>query len=93
MSAELSVQRELLESLALECFMAREKIPNDKGSCAAPVIASEFAPASVAIFHQGDCLDFMKSMPDESVHLTVTSPPYNLGKKYERRGDFEKHIA
>ena len=93
MSAELSVQRELLESLALECSMAREKIPNDQGSGAAPVIASEFAPASAAIFHQGDCLDFMKSMPDESVHLTVTSPPYNLGKKYEKRGDFEKYVA
>ena len=35
----------------------------------------------------------MKDMPDESVDLTVTSPPYNLGKKYEKRGDFEKYLA
>lgn len=26
----------------------------------------------------GDCLEIMKTMPDESVDLVVTSPPYNL---------------
>lgn len=26
----------------------------------------------------GDCLSIMKSMPDESIDLVVTSPPYNL---------------
>ena len=26
----------------------------------------------------GDCLDIMKQMPDKSVNLVVTSPPYNL---------------
>ena len=32
-------------------------------------------------------------MPDEAAQLIVTSPPYNLGKKYEKRGDFEKYLA
>lgn len=32
-------------------------------------------------------------MPDKSVQLVVTSPPYNLGKKYEKRGDFDKYLA
>jgi site-specific DNA-methyltransferase (adenine-specific) len=27
----------------------------------------------------GDCLDTMKLMPDQSIDLVVTSPPYNLG--------------
>lgn len=93
MPAILSPQRELLDSLALECFMAREKSPIDQSREAASAIATEFSPSSMAMFHQGDCLDFMKSMPDESVHLTVTSPPYNLGKKYEKRGDFEEYLA
>ena len=26
----------------------------------------------------GDCLDVMKQMPDNSIDLVVTSPPYNL---------------
>ena len=30
---------------------------------------------------QGDCLDRMKEMPDNSVEIVVTSPPYNLNKK------------
>jgi adenine-specific DNA-methyltransferase len=32
---------------------------------------------------QGDCLELMKDIPDGSVDLTVTSPPYNIGKEYE----------
>ena len=28
---------------------------------------------------KGNCLDVLKSMPDESVDLTLTDPPYNLG--------------
>lgn len=36
----------------------------------------------VAIFH-GDCLDLMRKLPAEVVDLTVTSPPYNIGKEYE----------
>jgi modification methylase len=29
----------------------------------------------------GDCLEIMRTMPDESVDVIVTSPPYNLGKQ------------
>jgi len=29
-------------------------------------------------FIMGDCLDVMRQIPDESVDLIVTSPPYNL---------------
>ena len=29
--------------------------------------------------HQGDCIELMKKLPDESVDLIVTSPPYNKG--------------
>ncbi len=27
---------------------------------------------------QGDCLEVMRSLPDESIRLIVTSPPYNI---------------
>jgi adenine-specific DNA-methyltransferase len=30
-----------------------------------------------------DNLQFMQQLPKESMHLIVTSPPYNLGKEYE----------
>lgn len=28
--------------------------------------------------YQGDCLEGMKTLPDECVDLIITSPPYNL---------------
>ena len=31
----------------------------------------------------GDCIDLLKRLPDESVDLVVTSPPYCIGKAYE----------
>lgn len=31
---------------------------------------------------QGDCLELMKNIPDGSVDLIITSPPYNLGKTH-----------
>jgi adenine-specific DNA-methyltransferase len=35
-----------------------------------------------AIYH-GDCLQLMPQIEEEVVDLTVTSPPYNIGKEYE----------
>lgn len=35
--------------------------------------------------HRGDCLEFLRNLPGESVDLVVSSPPYNLGKEYEAR--------
>lgn len=32
--------------------------------------------------HQGDCLEVMKGMPDKSIDLTVTSPPYDNLRTY-----------
>lgn len=41
--------------------------------------------------HQGDCLSFMKSLPDKCVDLTVTSPPYDGLRDYNGYSfDFEK---
>ena len=39
-----------------------------------------------------DVLDFLKSVPDETFTLIVTSPPYNIGKPYEKSVEFEKYL-
>lgn len=39
-----------------------------------------------------DNLSFMRSLPAESMHLIVTSPPYNIGKSYEKRRSHEVYI-
>ena len=38
-----------------------------------------------------DNLTFMRRLPDASMSLIVTSPPYNLGKRYEKRTSLEKY--
>lgn len=42
--------------------------------------------------YPGDCLEFLKHVPDESLQLVVTSPPYNLGKEYERRLRLDSYV-
>ncbi len=39
-----------------------------------------------------DNLNYMRGLSNESMNLIVTSPPYNLGKEYERRTSQEKYI-
>jgi adenine-specific DNA-methyltransferase len=50
------------------------------------------AEARLVLFH-GDCLDLLASLPDQSIQLVVTSPPYNLGKEYERRAQLADYVA
>lgn len=35
----------------------------------------------------GDCLEIMAQIPDNTVHLAITSPPYNLGINYDVHKD------
>ena len=35
----------------------------------------------------GDTLDLMKNIESNSVHLAITSPPYNVGKEYDEHND------
>jgi len=35
----------------------------------------------------------MKELPDNSVHLVVTSPPYNLKKEYEDFADIDEYLV
>lgn len=39
--------------------------------------------SQLALYY-GDCFDLIKHIPDESIDLTLTSPPYCMGKVYEK---------
>ena len=39
------------------------------------------------MLHLGDCLDVMQGIPDGSVDLTVTSPPYDNLRTYNGNND------
>lgn len=45
----------------------------------------------VLLYH-GDCTVLMESFPCNSIPLTVTSPPYNIGKEYENIRRVEDYV-
>lgn len=48
-------------------------------------ISEEFGLSEHVVVYPGKCLDLLKTIPAESLQLVVTSPPYNIGKEYEKR--------
>lgn len=56
-------------------------------------IANRFAPAERIVVYPGDCLDFLKNIPDGAFQLIVTSPPYNIGKEYERKINLQQYLS
>ncbi|MDR0558372.1 MAG: hypothetical protein LBG43_11020 [Treponema sp.] len=47
-------------------------------------VANRYSDKAEAVINNGSCYDFVKTVPDKSVALVVTSPPYNIGKRYEK---------
>ena len=41
----------------------------------------------------GDCLEVMKQMPDKSIDLVLTDPPYKLSQEYSSNADPDNLIA
>jgi len=55
-------------------------------------IATEFDINEQAVLHHGSCIDLLKTIPDKSMQLIVTSPPYNIGKEYEKKTKLNNYI-
>jgi DNA modification methylase len=46
-----------------------------------------------AVLLEGDTLDILKQLPDNSFKLIVSSPPYNIGKIYEEEVSLGDYLA
>lgn len=55
-------------------------------------IANRFAKSERAVVSKGNCLDLLATIPDNSIQLVVTSPPYNIGKEYEKRLKLDDYL-
>ncbi len=55
-------------------------------------ISDRYDPSADAVVFQGDCMDLLRQIPDGQLQLVVTSPPYNIGKEYERRLHLDHYI-
>jgi len=49
------------------------------------VIENNYDNNNMITLHHGDSRTFLKTIPDGSISLVVTSPPYNIGKSYESK--------
>jgi adenine-specific DNA-methyltransferase len=56
-------------------------------------IANNFDSSADLVLHEGNCLNLLSQIPDKLVKLIVTSPPYNLGKPYEKRLNLDEYLA
>lgn len=55
-------------------------------------IADKFSLSERIVVYPGDCLEMLRAIPAESMQLIVTSPPYNIGKEYEKRLHLELYL-
>ncbi len=44
------------------------------------------------LIYRGDCLEFLQRIEPGAIPLTVTSPPYNIGKEYEAICDINDYL-
>lgn len=51
-----------------------------------------FKKPTISVIECKDNLDFMRVQKKASMHLIVTSPPYNIGKPYEKRTSLDFYI-
>lgn len=54
-----------------------------------PEIFSSYEPNAQVVIETGDTYQFLKKLPDNTIKLVITSPPYNIGKVYEKK----KHLS
>lgn len=45
------------------------------------------------MIYQMDCVQALKRMPPNLIDLTVTSPPYNIGKEYETKVGVDRYVS
>ncbi len=57
-----------------------------------PRVVDSFRADETIVLHEGDTRELLKTLPNEFVSLVVTSPPYNLGKEYERKKSLEVYL-
>ena len=75
----------------------KKHLPNrhsneDDGVTAMKTRATTIPPHLLDRVVKGDCLPLLKEIPDESVDLVVSSPPYNVGKEYESKLTLEEYL-
>jgi adenine-specific DNA-methyltransferase len=56
-------------------------------------VGNHFDQQFHSVLLEGNSEQTLRTLPDGSVKLIITSPPYNIGKAYERATDLEGYLA
>jgi DNA modification methylase len=56
-------------------------------------IADKYLPDESIVLAVGDSLELLKDCPDGFAKLIITSPPYNIGKIYEKPSKLDAYLA
>lgn len=57
-----------------------------------PELAERFDKSQKIVLRCDDSPAFLRTIPDETVKLIITSPPYNLGKAYESKATIRDYL-
>ncbi len=57
-----------------------------------PEIESKFSYDAEVVISEGDCVQSLSQIPKETAKLIITSPPYNIGKSYEKSTSLENYL-
>jgi DNA modification methylase len=55
-------------------------------------VTSSFDRDAEAVILEGDSAESLKKIPSGAMKLIITSPPYNLGKEYERAAQLDDYL-
>lgn len=55
-------------------------------------ISNKFDGVSDIVLLAGDSLKTLKTIPDKKIKLIISSPPYNLDKKYEKKKELDAYL-
>jgi adenine-specific DNA-methyltransferase len=57
-----------------------------------PDVRDSYSPDAEAVIAPGDALETLKTLPDNLAKLIISSPPYNLGKVYEKATELDSYL-
>ncbi|HEY0545614.1 MAG TPA: site-specific DNA-methyltransferase [Pyrinomonadaceae bacterium] len=55
-------------------------------------VASSYSSVADAVIAHGDSLKILRDLPRDFAKLVITSPPYNLGKAYEKAAKLNQYL-
>src|SRR5687768_13288261 len=70
----------------------RSMEPTLRWTARSVTLSDNWHPDNDVTLFAGDCRELLEQMPQGSAQLIVTSPPYNIGKKYESRVDLSDYL-